>query len=102
MTINNLKRIEEKMVIEIMGFILETFNTNNIKNNLNVCSELILISRIIQKRIRENQGIKTQKNPFIDHELKEILEEIKKDDHYNLIKDLVYYYDQKLRNKMIN
>ena len=52
--------------------------TNNIKNNLNVCSELILISRIIQKRIRENQGIKTQKNPFIDHELKEILEEIKK------------------------
>ena len=58
MTINNLKRIEEKMVIEIMGFILETFNTNNIKNNLNVCSELILISRIIQKRIRENQGIK--------------------------------------------
>ena len=27
-----------------------------------------------------------------------ILEEIKKDDHYNLIKDFVYYYDQNLRN----
>ena len=39
---------------------------------------------------------------IIDHELKEILEEIKKDDHYNLIKDFVYYYDQNLRNKMIN
>ena len=49
---NNFKRIEEKMVIEIMSFILETFNTNNIKNDLNVCSELILISRIIQKRTR--------------------------------------------------
>ena len=100
MTINNLKRIEEKMVIEIMGFILETFNTNNIKNNLNVCSELILISRIIQKRIREIKELKL-KNPFIDHELKEILKR-KKDDHYNLIKDFVYYYDQNLRNKMIN
>ena len=57
-----LTNIETK-VTEVISFILEQFRNEKVNQDMEVCSELILIARILHQRFRISNG--TQVKSFI-------------------------------------
>jgi hypothetical protein len=93
-----LKNIDQRST-EITMFILELFDKENVDRDIEVCAELILISRLIQQRLMIRFGKKIEKNSFIEKAKIEIIDEMKKDDAYDSIKYLVQNYrDFKSKN----
>ena len=82
----------ETHVTEATSFILELLRKRNVKQNLEVFSEIILIAKILHQRFRETDGIKVKKNISIELAKKEILKTVEKDQYYNLLKQYIKDY----------
>ena len=84
----------ETHVTEATSFILELLRKRNVKQNLEVFSEIILIARVLHQRFRETDGIKVKKNISIELAKKEILKTVEKDKYYDLLKRFIKDYRQ--------
>jgi hypothetical protein len=98
---NNQLSRSERQVTEIVNFILEQYKNENILQNVEVCSEIILIARILHQRFKKANGISVKENYSVKLAKKAILKEIKNDDYYNLIKEFISDYRQ-FRDKKLN
>ena len=98
---NNQLSRSERQVTEIVNFILEQYKNENILQNLEVCSEIILIARILHQRFKKANGISVKENYSVKLAKKDILKEIKNGDYYNLIKEFISDYRQ-FRDKKLN
>ena len=98
---NNQLSWPERQVTEILNCILEQYKKENILQNLEVTSEIILIARILHQRFKKANGISVKKNYSVELAKKGILKEIKDDDYYNLIKEFISDYRQ-FRDKKLN
>ena len=98
---NNQLSRSERQVTEIVNFILEQYKNENILQNLEVCSEIILIARILHQRFKKANGISVKENNSVELAKKGILKEIKDDDYYDLIKNFISDYRQ-FRDKNLN
>ena len=102
---NNQLSCPERQVTEILNFILEQYKNENILQNMEVCSEIILIARILHQRFKKANGISVKKNYSVELAKKGILEEIKDDDYYDLIKEFIKDYKEfgeKNNHKILN
>ena len=97
---NNQLSWPERQVTEILNFILEQYKNENILQNLEVTSEIILIARILHQRFKKANGISVKENYSVELAKKGILKEIKDDDYYDLIKDFISEYRQNRINKL--
>tara|TARA_B100001013_G_C24536697_1_gene412939 strand:- start:99 stop:398 length:300 start_codon:yes stop_codon:yes gene_type:complete len=84
----------ETHVTEATSFILELLRKRNVKQNLEVFSEIILIARVLHQRFRETDGIKVKKDSSIELAKKEILKTVEKDKYYDLLKRFIKDYRQ--------
>ena len=84
----------ETHVTEATSFILELLRKRNVKQNLEVFSEIILIARVLHQRFRETDGIKVKKDSSIELAKKEILKTVEKDQYYDLLKQFIKDYSQ--------
>ena len=84
----------ETHVTEATSFILELLRKRNVKQNLEVFSEIILIARVLHQRFRETDGIKVKKDISIELAKKEILKTVEKDQYYDLLKRFIKDYRQ--------
>jgi len=91
---NNQLSWPERQVTEILNFILEQYKNENILQNMEVCSEIILIARILHQRFKKANGISVKKNYSVELAKKGILKEIKDDDYYDLIKNFIKDYKE--------
>ena len=98
---NNQLSWPERQVTEILNCILEQYKKENILQNLEVTSEIILIARILHQRFKKAHGISVKENYSVELAKKGILKEIKDDDYYNLIKEFISDYRQ-FRDKKLN
>ena len=98
---NNQLSWPERQVTEILNFILEQYKNENILQNLEVCSEIILIARILHQRFKKANGISVKENYSVELAKKGILKEIKDDDYYGLIKKFISGYRQ-FRDRKLN
>ena len=96
---SKISKDSEIRINEIIIFILETYKKESIKQNLEIFTELILISRIIYNRFKLTNGIKTKDNKFIKLAKNNILAEIKDDENYENIKKFI---NNHISNKVIN
>ena len=102
---NNQLSCPERQVTEILNFILEQYKNENILQNLEVTSEIILIARILHQRFKKANGISVKENYSVELAKKGILKEIKEDDYYDLIKKFIKDYKEfreKNNNKILN
>ena len=91
---NNQLSWPERQVTEILNCILEQYKNENILQNLEVTSEIILIARILHQRFKKAHGISVKENYSVELAKKGILKEIKDDDYYDLIKEFIKDYKE--------
>ena len=91
----------ENNVTEIMNFILKNYNKNKILLNTDICSELILIIRILNQRFVKTKYCKINEYKAVNLLKKKILREINDDEYYDLIKNFIANYRQ-FKNKNLN
>ena len=91
---NNQLSWPERQVTEILNCILEQYKKENILQNLEVTSEIILIARILHQRFKKANGISVKENYSVELAKKGILKEIKDDDYYDLIKEFIKDYKE--------
>ncbi len=96
---SKITKDSEIRINEIIIFILEAYKKESIEQNLEIFTELILISRIIYNRFKLTNGIKTKDDKFIKLAKNNILTEIKDDENYENIKKFINNY---ISNKVIN
>ena len=102
---NNQLSWPERQVTEILNCILEQYKKENILQNLEVTSEIILIARILHQRFKKAHGISVKENYSVELAKKGILKEIKDDDYYDLIKEFIKDYKEfgeKNNHKILN
>ena len=92
---------KEINVTEIISFILEQYRNEKVNHDLEVTSELILIARILHQRFKISNGIKVKENKSVKLAKNEILNEIKNDEYYDLIKNFIKDYRQ-FRDNSLN
>ncbi len=93
--------LKEIKVTEIISFILEQYRNEKVNQDLEVTSELILIARILHQRFKISNGIKVKENKSVKLAKNEILNEIKNDEYYDLIKNFIKDYRQ-FRDNSLN
>ena len=76
------KKLENR-INKIIKSILDIYRKENIKHDLEIFSELVLVSRIIYKRLKISKGLETKNDKSIEKAKIKILKEIK-DDKYNI------------------
>jgi|TARA_B100000959_G_C14833711_1_gene562995 hypothetical protein len=91
----------ETNVTDVISFILKKYRNEKVKQNLDVTSELILISRILYQRFQISNGIKVKEDKSLTLVKNEILKEIKDDDYYGLINKFISGYRQ-FRDRKLN
>ena len=96
---NQLIKIEKK-VIEIIGVILEQYKKLNIPHNLDVFSELILISRILQQRMKKNYKFTVKEFEYVTLAKKKILKEIQDDNYFDFIEKFLKNYQSSFNKKL--
>ena len=84
----------ETKVTEVISFILEQYRNEKVNQDMEVCSELILIARILHQRFKKANGISVKENYSVELAKKGILKEIKDDDYYDLIKEFIKDYKE--------
>ena len=92
---------KEIKVTEIISFILEYYRNEKVNQDLEVTSELILIARILHQRFKISNGIKVKEKKSVKLAKNEILNEIKNDEYYDLIKNFIKDYRQ-FRDNSLN
>ena len=71
------------------------YRKENINHDLEIFSELVLVSRILYKRLKISKGLKTKKDKYIEQSKIKILKEIKEDKYNTLIKNFLNKYNTK-------
>lgn len=95
---NNISELHSMSVIT---FILEQFEKENVDRNMEVCAELILISRLLMQRFKKRFGLKVKENDLVEKAKLEIIEEMKKDESYESLVYLIKNYRQ-FKEKNLN
>ena len=75
------------------------YRKENVNHDLEIFSELVLVSRILYKRLKISKGFKTKNDKYIELAKIKILKEIEDDKYNNLIKNFINKYNVK---KIIN
>ena len=70
---NKISKDTEIRINEIIIFILESYKKESVIQNMDIFTELILISRIIYNRFKKSNVIKTKNDKFIELAKKKIL-----------------------------
>ena len=96
----NKKIISETRSTEVIAYILNQYDKENVDRNLDVCAELVLISRIIIQRFRKNFGIDFKKNMYVEKAIEDVLSEMKKDKDHNSVVELIKNYRQYQEKKL--
>ena len=98
-----MKRLNnsEIKVTEVISFILGQFRDQRVDHDLEVTSELILIARILHQRLKINNGMKVKEDKSVILARDEVLEEIKNDEYFHVIKSFIKDYRQ-FRDKTVN
>ena len=91
----------EIKVTEVISFILGQFRDQRVDHDLEVTSELILIARILHQRLKINNGMKVKEDKSVILARDEVLEEIKNDEYFHVIKSFIKDYRQ-FRDKNVN
>ena len=97
---NNKKQTSENRSTEVIAYILNQYDKENVDRNLDVCAELVLISRIIIQRFRKNFGIDFKKNMYVEKAIEDVLAEMKKDKDHNSVVELIKNYRQYQEKKL--
>ena len=97
---NNKKQTSENRSTEVIAYILNQYDKENVGRNLDVCAELVLISRIIMQRFRKNFGIDFKKNMYVEKAIEDVLAEVKKDKDHNSVVELIKNYRQYQEKKL--
>ena len=71
------------------------YRKENVNHDLEIFSELVLVSRILYKRLKISKGLKTKKDKYIEQSKIKILKEIKEDKYNTLIKNFLNKYNTK-------
>ena len=90
----------ETRVTEVISFILEQYRNEKVNQDMEVCSELILIARILHQRFRISNGTQVKEDKSVQVAKNEVLKEIKDDEYYILIKNFIKDY-REFREKNI-
>jgi len=91
----------ETRVTEVIGFILEQYRNEKVNKDMEVCSELILIARILHQRFRISNGTQVKEDKSVQVAKNVIFKEINDDEYYKLIKNFIKNY-REFREKNIN
>ena len=91
----------ETRVTEVISFILEQYRNEKVNQDMEVCSELILIARILHQRFRISNGTQVKEDKSVQVVKNAIFKEIKDDEYYKLIKNFIKNY-REFREKKIN
>jgi hypothetical protein len=95
----------ETRVINIISFIMGEYHEENILQDMEICTELILIARILHQRFRKSFGEKAKEFTNVELAKKEILKEIEDDEYYSRIKEFIKDYKdyrEKIVRKNLN
>ena len=87
----------ETHITEVISFLLKKYRNKKVYKDMDVISELILISRILYKRFQISKGIKVKEDKSMISIKNKILTEINKDVYYDIIKKYSQY-----KNNFIN
>ena len=91
----------ETKVTEVISFILEQYRNEKVNQDMEVCSELILIARILHQRFRISNGTQVKEDKSVQVVKNAIFKEIKDDEYYKLIKNFIKDYRQ-FRDKTLS
>ena len=84
----------ENHVTEVISFILKKYRNEKVYKDMDVTSELILISRILYQRFQISKGIKVKEDKSVTLIKNKILKEIKNDENYDVINKFIKNYSQ--------
>ncbi len=82
----------ELKAIEVLDFILKQYDLENIDRNLEVCSELVIICKLIMQRYKTKYDISFKKNQNIEKAKQQVIKEIKKDKTYSNVLEIIKNY----------
>jgi len=88
MQIDNNKRIEIK-AMEVVAFILEQYDKEQIDKDIDLCAELVLISKIVMTRLKKRYNLDFKRNNLIEEAKAKIIKDIEKDEAYDTLVHLV-------------
>ena len=91
----------ELKAIEVLDFILKQYDQENIDRNLEVCSELDIICKLIMQRYKTKYDISFKKNQNIEKAKQQVIKEIKKDKTYSNVLEVIKNY-RNYKNKHLN
>ena len=66
MQIDNQQRLEIK-AMEVVAFILEQYDDEKIDKDIDLCAELVLISKLVMSRLKKRYNLDFKKNELIDY-----------------------------------
>ena len=95
----------ETRVTEVISFILEQYRNEKVNQDMEVCSELNLIARILHQRFKISNGTQVKEDKSVQVAKNEVLKEIKDDEYYELIKNFIKDYKEfgeKNNHKILN
>ena len=84
----------ENHVTEVISFILKKYRNEKVYKDMDVTSELILISRILYQRFQISKCIKVKEDKSVTLIKNKILKEIKNDENYDIINKFIKNYSQ--------
>ncbi len=90
----------ETKVTEVISFILEQYRNEKVNQDMEVCSELILIARILHQRFNITDGLNIEQDPSLILAKKEIIIKVENDEYYDHIIHLFNQYRQHRINKL--
>ena len=96
---SKISKKSENRINKIIKSILDVYKKENIKHDLEIFSELVLVSRIVYKRLKISKGLKTKNDKSIEQAKIKILKEIKEDKYNIFIKNFLNKYNIK---KIVN
>ena len=100
MQIDNQQRLEIK-AMEVVAFILEQYDDEKIDKDIDLCAELVLISKLVMSRLKKRYNLDFKKNELIEEAKAKIIKDIEKDEAYGSLVHLVKNFKE-IKEKNIN
>ena len=100
MQIDNNKRIEIK-AMEVVAFILEQYDIEKIDKDIDLCAELVLISKIVMTRLKKRYNLDFKRNNLIEEAKAKIIKDIEKDEAYDTLVHLVKNF-KRIKEERLN
>ena len=100
MQIDNQQRLEIK-AMEVVAFILEQYDDEKIDKDIDLCAELVLISKLVMSRLKKRYNLKFKKNELIEEAKAKIINDIEKDEAYDTLVHLVQNF-KRIKEERLN